>query len=198
MSLKENVEMVKEELNSEEKFFENAVITERFVKKYKTMLISGVVVLVLGIAANAVYDANVRTNIENANIALASLQKDASNQEAQNELKALNPDLFDAWQLSQALKNSDAKALASLNSSKAIAVSDIAAYQSAVINKDIKALETYSMKPQAIYKELALFELAVLLIQDNRVEEAHDKLRAIPKESPLYRYSQPLLHYGVK
>jgi len=198
LSLKENVEMVKEELNSEEKFFENAVITERFVKKYKTMLISGVVVLVLGVAANAVYDAKVRTNIENANIALSSLEKDANNQDAQRELKALNPDLFDAWQLSRALKNSDAKALASLNASKAIAVSDIAAYQSAVINKDMKALETYSMKPQAIYKELALFELAVLLIQDNRVDEAHDKLRAIPKESPLYRYSQPLLHYGVK
>ena len=198
MSLKENVEMVKEELNSEEKFFENAVITERFVKKYKTMLISGVVVLVLGIAANAVYDANVRTNIENANIALASLQKDAKNQEAQKELKALNPELFDAWQLSEALKSADTKTLTSLKASKAIAVSDIAAYQSAVVSKDMKALEAYSMQPKAIYKELALFELAVLLIQDERVDEAHDKLRAIPKESPLYRYSQPLMHYGVK
>ncbi len=198
MSLKENVEMVKEELSSEEKFFENAVITERFVKKYKTMLISCVVVLVLGIVANAIYDMNVRSNIERANSVLASLQKDASNQDAQRELKALNPDLFDAWQLSQALKSSDAKALASLSGSKAIAVGDIAEYQSAVLNKDIKALEAYSMKPKAIYKELALFELGVLLIQDNRVDEAHEKLRSIPKESPLYRYSQPLLHYGVK
>ncbi len=198
MSLKENVEMVKEELNSEEKFFENAVITERFVKKYKTMLISGVVVLVLGIAANAVYDANVRTNIENANIALASLHKDAKNQEAQKELKSLNPELFDAWQLSEALKNADTKILTSLKASKAIAVSDIAAYQSAVVSKDMKALEAYSMQPKAIYKELALFELAVLLIEDDRIDEAHDKLRMIPKESPLYRYSQPLMHYGVK
>ena len=198
MSLKENVEMVKEELNSEEKFFENAVITERFVKKYKTMLISGVVVLVLGIAANAVYDANVRTNIENANIALASLHKDAKNKEAQKELKSLNPELFDAWQLSEALKSADTKILTSLKASKAIAVSDVAAYQSAVVSKDMKALEAYSMQPKAIYKELALFELAVLLIEDDRVDEAHDKLRMIPKESPLYRYSQPLMHYGVK
>ena len=35
MSLKEELEMVKEELSSEEKFFEKAVITEKFVKKYK-------------------------------------------------------------------------------------------------------------------------------------------------------------------
>jgi predicted negative regulator of RcsB-dependent stress response len=190
--------MVKEELNSEEKFFENAVKTERFVKKYKTMLISGVVVLVLGIGANAIYNAKVQSTIESANIALSSLQKDSSNQEAQKELKALNPDLYDAWQLSEALKMGDAKVLASLSSSKAIGVSDVASYQSAVINKDVKALEAYSMKPQAIYKELALFELAVLLIQDNRVDEAHEKLRSIPRESALYRYSQPLMHYGVK
>jgi len=35
LSLKQDIEMVKEELNSEEKFFEKAVLTERFVKKYK-------------------------------------------------------------------------------------------------------------------------------------------------------------------
>jgi hypothetical protein len=38
LSLKENINMVREELNSEEKFFEKAVITEKFVKKYKNLL----------------------------------------------------------------------------------------------------------------------------------------------------------------
>ncbi|MEA3522281.1 MAG: hypothetical protein U9R50_04850 [Campylobacterota bacterium] len=198
MSLKENVEMVREELNSEEKFFENAVKTERFVKKYKTMLIGGVAVLILGIGANAIYDAKVRTTIEDANAALSILQKDASDQSAQTQLKTLNPELFDAWQLSEALKSNDTQILASLATSKAIAVADIASYQNAVVNNDIKALEAYSMKPGAIYKDLALFELAVLLIRDNRIDEAHSKLRAIAKESPLYRYSQPLMHYGVQ
>ena len=47
MSLKDNIEMVKEELNSEEKFFERSVITERFVKKYKNAIIASVVVIVL-------------------------------------------------------------------------------------------------------------------------------------------------------
>ncbi|MEA1920183.1 MAG: hypothetical protein U9N52_10110 [Campylobacterota bacterium] len=198
MSLKENVEMVKEELNSEEKFFENAVKTERFVKKYKTLLISGVVVFVLGIGANIAYDAKVANDIEGANSALRTLQTDSSNEAAKAELKALNPELFDAWQLSEALKTNDAEVLASLRSSKAIAVGDIASYQNAVIGSDIKALEDYSMKPQAIYKDLALFELAVLLIRENRIDEAHAKLEAISKESPIYRYSQPLMHYGVK
>jgi len=129
---------------------------------------------------------------------LRLLSADSSNKKAQAELKSLNPDLFDAWQLSQALKNSDAQALASLKDSKAIAVGDIARYQNAVLNKDIKALEDYSMAPQAIYKDLALFELAVLLIREDRTDEAHAKLQSIAKESPLYRYAQPLMHYGVK
>jgi len=45
LSLKNNIEMVKEELNSEEKFFEKAVITEKFVKKYKNLLIGSVIAI---------------------------------------------------------------------------------------------------------------------------------------------------------
>jgi hypothetical protein len=190
--------MVKEELNSEEKFFENAVKAEHFVKRYKKMLIGGVVVLVLGVGAKIAYDINVRSSIEKANAALSALQKDSNNKEAQTQLKQLNPDLFDAWKLSVALRDADNKALSSLTNSKAIAVGDVAQYQSAVNTKDIKALQEYSMKPQAIYKDLALFELAVLLLRENKVDEAHAKLKAIAKESPIYRYSQPLMHYGVK
>ena len=198
MSLKENVEMVKEELNSEEKFFENAVKAEHFIKKYKKLLISGVVVLVIGVGAKIVYDVNLRSTIEKANKALGVLQKNATDEQAQAELKQLNPDLFDAWKLSVALKSADNKTLASLISSKAIAVADIAQYQNAVNTNDIKALENYSMKPQAIYKNLALFELAILLIREDKIDEAHSKLQAIDKESPVYRYAKALMHYGVK
>jgi len=198
LSLKENVEMVKEELNSEEKFFESAVKAEHFVKKYKTLLISGVVVLVLGVGAKMAYDANVRSTIENANRALSTLQTDPTDKSAQTELKRLNPDLYDAWQLSVALEEQNSEKLASLSASKAIGVSDIAAYQKAVYDKDIKALEDYSMKPEAIYKDMALFELAVLLIRENKPQEAHSKLQSITEDSPIYRYAKPLMHYGVK
>ena len=58
LSLKENIDMVKQELNSEEKFFEKAVITEKFVKKYKNMMIASVVAIVVLVAANIGYEAN--------------------------------------------------------------------------------------------------------------------------------------------
>jgi len=47
LSLKENIGMVKEELTAEEQFFEKAVVTERFVKKYKNVMIGSLVVIVL-------------------------------------------------------------------------------------------------------------------------------------------------------
>jgi hypothetical protein len=55
LSLKENIQAVKDELNSEEKFFENAIRTERFVKKYQKPLIAAVVALVIGLGSYAGY-----------------------------------------------------------------------------------------------------------------------------------------------
>ena len=40
MSLKDNIKHIKDELNSEEKFFENIVRAEKFLKKYKKILIA--------------------------------------------------------------------------------------------------------------------------------------------------------------
>ena len=47
LSLQQELQMVKEELTSEEKFFEKAVVTEKFVKKYRKPLIGVVVAIVL-------------------------------------------------------------------------------------------------------------------------------------------------------
>ena len=47
MSLKENVDYIKEEISNEEKFFESFFKVEKFYKKYKFIIIA-LVVLVLG------------------------------------------------------------------------------------------------------------------------------------------------------
>ncbi len=198
MSLKENMSMVKEELSSEEKFFENAVKAERFVKRYKKLLIAAVVAVVLAVGGNAVYQAKVQGDIEAANAALQVLRNNSGDAKAAATLSKLSPELYAAWQLSEALKTQNGDLLASLSAEGIIAVSDVAAYQKAVMGEDVAALEAYSERPKAVYKELALLELAVLLLRDNRVDEAHQKLQGISSDSPLYRYAQPLMHYGVK
>ena len=151
MSLKENIEMVKEELNSEEQFFEKAVQTERFVKKYKKPLIGFVTVAILAIVGGSAYNITVENKIDQSNVALNILMVDASDTAAQEQLKSLNPKLFDVWSLSQALKSKDQDALRQLQSSEALVVADLAEYELSAIQEDEAGLQTYSQKSNALY-----------------------------------------------
>lgn len=198
VSLKENIEMVKDELNSEEKFFESAVKTERFVKKYKNLLIASVVAVIVLVVVLAVYDATQRSRIADANEAFALLQKDANNSEAAARLKEKAPELYDVWALSNAVKNADEEALKTLSTSKAIAVSDIATYELAAMQRDVKKLDEYAYGQNAIYRDLALIESAVLLLQKSDIDAAHAKLKMLTPDSAMYKVAQMLLHYGVK
>jgi hypothetical protein len=49
MSIKENVDYVKTGLSSEEKFLESFVKSERFFKKYKTLIFAFVIIIIVGI-----------------------------------------------------------------------------------------------------------------------------------------------------
>ncbi|MDF1881361.1 hypothetical protein JHD50_08615 [Sulfurimonas sp. MAG313] len=104
MSLKENIDMVKEELNQEEKLFESAVKTERFVKKYKTPLVSTLVAVVLVLVGKSAYDMNVQNSITSSNEAYLTLLESAEDTSAAKILKENNRALYDGWQLQVALK----------------------------------------------------------------------------------------------
>ena len=198
MSIKENIEMVKEELNSEEKFFEKAVITERFVKKYKNLMIGSVVTIVILVGSNIAYNANKQATIEDANRVLQMLNKDAKNGSALKELNSLSPSLHDVWVYSQAIADKDLLTLKELKSSKTELISDLVSYELAQDSKDISALNEYSLKQDAIYKDLALVQSAVILMNDSKIDEAHQKLALVTKESSLSKVAQALSHYGVK
>jgi len=197
VSLKENIEMVKEELNSEEQFFEKAVQTERFVKKYRNPLIGIVTVAILAIVGGSAYNITVQNKIDQSNIALNILMTDASDSAAQEQLKSLNPKLFDVWSLSQALKSKDQDALRQLQSSKALVVADLAEYELSAIQEDEAGLQTYSQKSNALLKDLAMIESAVLLMDKGDKASAKAKLSMIDINSPVYQLAQTLAHYGV-
>jgi len=197
VSLKENIEMVKNELNSEEQFFEKAVQTERFVKKYKKPLIGLITAAILAIGTGSAYDIYTQNKIDQSNAAFNVLMADPDDQAAQEQLKTLNPKLYDVWSLSKALKSKDQETLRTLQSSKALAVADLAAYELSAIEEDAEGLESYAQKSGALLKELALIEAAVLLMEKGDVASAKAKLSMIDINSPLYESAQSLAHYGV-
>jgi hypothetical protein len=195
LNLKDNISMVKEELNSEEKFFEKAVMTEKFLKKYKKIMIASAAIVALVIGANLVYDMNKKNNTAAANAALSKLQADATNVAALKELKELSPNLHDVWVYSQAVAKKDLEAIKGLKNSKALIVSDLAKYESAT---DAASLEDYASKQDAIFRDLALVQSAVMLLNENKVDEARSKLLKVSKDSSLSKMVSALMHYGLK
>ena len=198
MSLKQDIEMVKEELNSEEKFFEKAVMTEKFVKKYKNLMIASVVAVVVLVGANIGYTINKQNRLDAANAALIKLTSEPSNAVVMAELKNLSPALYDVWQYSQAVVNKDLTSLEKLKSSKSILIGDLATYDAASESKNLSALSAYTLQENAIYKDLAQVQAAVLLMNSSKMDEAHEKLSMISIDSPLAQVANALMHYGVK
>ena len=198
MSLKNDLDMVKEELNSEEKFFEKAVITEKFVKKYKKIMIASVILVVILISANIAYDINKQNTKDAANVALVELMNDSTNAAALTRLESLSPALRDVWIYSQAIASKDVASLNSLKNSKDIIVSDLASYELAADSKDMTTLDAYALKQNSIYKDLAQIQSAVLLIESGKTTEAQQKLSMISIDSSLAQVAASLMHYGVK
>ena len=190
--------MVKEELNSEEKFFEKAVVTEKFVKKYKKPMIGIVIAIVLVVGANIGYDLKEQNRISSANEMLAKVQANPSDKVSLAKLNSLSPKLHDAFVLSQSIVDGDVKGLESIKNSKASLVKDVASYELAQDTKDIKALESYASKEESIYRDFALVQSAVILMDEGKIEEAHNKLAYVSANSKLSKIATALLHYGVK
>lgn len=198
MSLKENMDALKEELNSEEKFLESAIKTERFIKRYQKPLMAGVASLLLAAGGAIAYQAYTDAKIESSNAAFNALLQNPSDSGAEATLKNDNPKLYDVWKLSRGIAQNDPTILEALKSSEAFGVADIATYESAVIQKEIASLEKYTKMQGALYKDLAQLQLAVDAIEKGNISLARQKIALIPEDSPLYQVGQALSHYGVK
>lgn len=198
MSLKENIEMVKEELTSEEKFFEKAVVTEKFVKKYKNVMIGSVVAVALFVAGNIAYNINKQQTLEAANQALLKLETNPQDEATLATLASLSSSLHDAWVYSQAVAAKNVKELEKLKSSKTLLIGDLSSYEAAQNLQDLDQLQAYSEKQDAIYRDLAQVQIAIILMKEKKLDEAHSKLSMISVNSPLAQVSRALMHYGVK
>lgn len=198
MSLKENIEMVKEELSQEEKLFESAVRTERFVKKYKMPLIGALAVMVVVLAGNAIYQANVSSKIKSSNEAYMKLLASPADASAIKTLKESNEALYDAWRLQLAISEKNESQLQKLILSSSDVVADLASYELAAIKKDKKSLNAYSQKELAILKDMALLDESVLLMKESKIEEARADLAKIDDKSSAKKIATMLQHYGVK
>lgn len=190
MSLKENMDFVKEELNSEEKFLEGFVKLERFFKKYKLIIISAIVIIVVAIIAINVTSYFKEQNKIKANIVFQELLKNPNDKKALESLKGLNTKLYEIILYKKS------------SSEKEIAVNteffkELLAYEKAIKEQSIEKLNEVSMEKNFLLKEFAIFNRALILAQTGKYEEARNALKMIPETSQVKDLVALLNHYLI-
>ena len=189
MSIKENVDYVKTGLSSEEKFLESFVKSERFFKKYKTLIFAFVIIIIVGIIGFFIKENLAQSNKLKANIAFNQVLENSNNAQALATLKDKNPQLYDIALYLQAKKEAKVAQIS------VPLLKELSKYQTALANKNISELDNLSMQNDFLLKEFAIFNKALLLTNEGKFNEAKTTLALIPQTSKAYELAKLLNHY---
>jgi len=198
VSIKEQVDFVKEELTQDEKLLEGLIKVERFYKRNKIAILALSATLVLGGIGYSVMEYVNKQKLLTANSALLKLQNNPSDTKALQVLKDNNPTLANLYLLKEATLNGDIKTLEELVKSKDETISDLALYHMAVFKESLSQVKDYRLKSTPLLKDLALFDEAYMLLKSGKVQEAKNVLALIPETSSVKAVAKMLNHYGIK
>ena len=191
MSIKENVDYVKTGLSSEEKFLESFVKSERFFKKYKTLIFAFVIIIIVGIIGFFIKENLAQSNKLKANIAFNQVLENSNNAQALATLKDKNPQLYDIALYLQAKKE------AKVTQISVPLLKELSKYQTALADKNIAELDNLSMQNDFLLKEFAIFNKALLLTNEGKFNEAKTTLALIPQTSKAFELAKLLNHYLI-
>jgi hypothetical protein len=189
MSIKENVDYVKDELSSQEKFLENFVKGERFYKKYRTLIFAFIAIVVLGTIGIIIKKNIDESNKLEANLAFNKVLENSNDAQALEVLKNKNPELYEVALFLQAKKDNKPVEV------NVPLLKELSKYQIALENKNIEDLNNLSMQNDFLLKEFAIFNKALLLSDAGKYEEAKTALKLIPQTSKAFELANLLNHY---
>lgn len=189
MSIKENVDYIKEELSSQEKFLENFVKGERFYKKYKTLIFAFIAIVILGGIGLVIKNNIDESNKLKANIAFNKVLQNSTDTQALEELKNTNEKLYEVALFLQAKKENKAVDI------NIPLLKELSKYQVALANKNVDELTNLSMQNDFLLKEFAIFNKALLLSNEGKYDDAKATLKLIPQTSKAFELANLLNHY---
>jgi hypothetical protein len=197
LGTKENLEYIKEELSSEEKFLESLIKVEKFYKKYKKPLKYLAIGLLVATIGYVGWDLKKEHDLKVSNEAYLRLLKNYEDKEAINILKEKNPKLYELFLYKLALDKRDIELLQKLANSKDPIIKDLSTYHIGVLKSDRKKLQEYGVQKDAILRDFALMNSSYLEYEKANIDVAKKILNSIDKNSLAYTYSLLLRHYGV-
>ena len=189
MSTKENVDYIKEELSSQEKFLENFVKGERFYKKYKILIFAFIAIAIIGSIGTVIKGSIDESNKVKANLAFNKILQNSNDSEALLELKNTNKKLYEVALFLQAKKDAKSAEIT------LPLLKELSQYQEALSNKNIEKLNNLSMQNDFLLKEFAIFNKALLLANEGKYDDAKTDLKLIPQTSKAFELANLLNHY---
>jgi len=189
MSLKDEVEFVKDSLTGDEKVLESAFRLEKIYNKNKKTIWAALILIVVAFGGNAAVNAYQANKLDTANDALLALQANPADTIAKQTLKTNNPKLYELYTYSKAFDSKDVKTLESLNANGDKILADVAKYNAAML----KSQPTDSK----YYQEMVLVEEAFTALKDGKKEIAKHKLALIGENSPVSNIARLLKHYTI-
>ncbi|WP_299548554.1 hypothetical protein [uncultured Helicobacter sp.] len=190
MSLKQNVEYIKEEMNNDEKMLEGLLRLESWFRRYKSALLTlfGIfIIAIVGYFGNNYYQENKQQNLANAYE--KALKGDES---ALKVLKDSKSRLYDLYLYQNALKSNDTDTLKVLSNSKDPIIAQFAKAQVASLSKDLDMLNSQNSG------DFGYLQAALLEIQAGNLQKAREILTKIKNDSPIRDLANALTHLSIK
>jgi hypothetical protein len=146
LALKENIEALKSELNTQEELLKNIIQGERFFKRHKRSIVAVTVIVVILLIGYGINGALSKSNLKASNEAYKTLLVFPTNEQALNTLKNKNKPLYRAFVFQEASKNGDNTALQTLiDEDSTDVIGQLAAYilgQNSEVMSDFAALQS--------------------------------------------------------
>ena len=187
MSIKDDVNYLKNELNNEEKLLENFVKLERFFKKYKKIIY--VLILLAIITPIAIFTKNKidQSNLYKANIALNNYLEQGE-ESSLEYLKNKNQSLYEV-----ALFLTAKKELSEINISSKY-LKELLEYQIAAKEMNFDKLDALRKNDDFLIKDYAILHEAIILVNQEEYEKAKAILEEINQDSKVYELAILLKH----
>jgi len=187
MSLKENVDYIKQEISTEEQFFESFFKVEKIYKKYKLLIIGTVIAALVYFIGSAINDYIKEQNTIAANNAFNILIKNPKDKNALSVLEEKNKQLLEIVMY----KNSKEFTL----KNNVIFLDKIATFNQAIKNNDVKALNTLILDTKFVLRDYAIFNKALIQVNNKEYKKAKVTLNTIKDNSQVTTLSNLLKHY---
>lgn len=189
MSLKEDVNFLKDEISTQEKFIESFFKLEKVWAKYKMMIIGTIFIVIIafiGMNINAYLQTQ---NTIKANNAFNILLNDTENTEAKVILKDLNPKLLMIITHLENTKNGKNETI------NLEFLDELTKYNMAIEKNDLEAIDKIILNSKFLLKEYALFQKALILTINKNYADAKETLDLIPANSTVLELSNKLKHH---